>query len=256
MEFHELRVSCMLTKKVLDGASDALEGAKYPNLAEVSGLDRRPMRVICGMSGRTSYQEPGSELKRVLFDTADAWLKEAVQCLQVIFKEKGYDVPPLRLHFGWTSRGVRTNRIGECWPKCSVNDGITTIFITNQLQNSVAVLDVLMHEMVHAVDDCKHRHGKEFAKIAKEVGLSGPPWRSAGADEALMTKLDGIANTLGHLPYSPIRPPVPVFREMQSGRAVCPLCGYSCRTLSKWSNIGPPWCPKHGVPLEEEWRLG
>lgn len=217
--------------------------------------DTRRTPLICGMASLN--RGPTSEVisTKVCFETADAWLKQAVLSLTPLFDAEGYEVPPIRAHLGWTSAGLRTTRIGECWPKASSEDGFTSIFITTQMKSPVAVLDVLMHEMVHAVDDCTHKHGKEFAAIGKKVGLVGPPWRSAGAGEPLLRVLSEIANRLGHLPYSPLRPPMPVSREMRSGRAICPQCGYSCRTLSEWSSIGPPLCPKHREPLTEDWRL-
>ena len=50
---------------------------------------------------------------------------------------------------------------------------INYIFISPSLDDPVEVLDTLVHELAHAVDDCEHKHGKEFAEIAKLVGLEG-----------------------------------------------------------------------------------
>ena len=54
------------------------------------------------------------------------------------------------------------------------------IFISPALGDPVDVLDTLVHELVHAVDNCEHKHGKEIKKIALSIGLEGP-MRSAGA---------------------------------------------------------------------------
>ena len=54
------------------------------------------------------------------------------------------------------------------------------IFVSPALLDPVLVLDTLAHELVHAVDDCEHKHGKEFKKIALSLGMIGP-MRSAGA---------------------------------------------------------------------------
>lgn len=218
-------------------------------------LVRKPAGMLCGMATPNRDPLPKARPLRVVHETADGWLKAAVLALTPLFEAEGYEVPPIRVHLGWTSAGLRTTRIGECWPRSSAEDGVNSIFITTQLKTPVSVLDVLMHEMVHAVDDCTHKHGKVFAVIGRRVGLVGPPWRSAGAGEPLLEMLSDIAEPLGYLPYSPLRPPVPVSRELRSGRAICPLCGYSCRTLSEWSSVGPPLCPKHKAPLLEDWRL-
>ncbi len=36
------------------------------------------------------------------------------------------------------------------------------------------MLDTLVHALVHGVDDCQYKHGKEFKKIALNMGLKGP----------------------------------------------------------------------------------
>ena len=58
-----------------------------------------------------------------------------------------------------------------------------------------------MHELAHAVDDCEHKHGKEFAEIAKLVGLEGD-MKSASAGYDLKVRLKGIAAKLGPYPQS------------------------------------------------------
>lgn len=219
------------------------------------GIGHRHRRVVCGMASPQGGWPSNDEALPVRFETADAWLNAAVDRLVPIFHDADLEVPPLRIHLGWTSRGLRTRRIGECWPRGASQDGVATIFITTQMESPASILDVLMHEMVHAVDDCAHQHGKEFVKIAKQVGLVGPPWRSSGAGELLRHELSRIARHLGHLPYSPLKTPAPATREMRSGRVMCPQCGFACRTLSEWSASGTPWCPEHHTPLIPDWKL-
>jgi hypothetical protein len=69
------------------------------------------------------------------------------------------------------------------------------------LSEGLEVLDTLVHELVHAVDDCKHKHGKEFKKIATSLGMVGP-MRSAGAGPALKEKLKDLATKLGAYPHA------------------------------------------------------
>jgi len=63
--------------------------------------------------------------------------------------------------------------IGQCWSTQSSSAGVNEIFISPKLADPVEVLDTLTHELVHAVDNCKHKHGKEFKAIAKKIGLEG-----------------------------------------------------------------------------------
>ena len=218
-----------------------------------AGISRRSL--VCGMhSGVQSCTEDQPNLLK-RYETADAWLQAAVSELNSVFDDQGFRIPEVRVHLGWTSAGRRGSRVGECWPRSSVNDGLNAIFITTQMKSPVEILDVLVHELVHAVDDCTHKHGKQFAYIAKKVGLAGPPWRSAGAGPQLLDQLRQISRELGYLPYSPISHPASHGREMKSGRVICPKCGYTCRTLSEWNPQGPPLCPQHRERLIQDWRL-
>ena len=70
------------------------------------------------------------------------------------------------------------------------------IFISPALGDPVDVLDTLVHELVHAVDNCEHKHGKEIKKIALSIGLEGP-MRSASAGKALKAVLTELAQQIG-----------------------------------------------------------
>ena len=86
-----------------------------------------------------------------------------------IFAEKGYTVPEIRISCGFPSTGARSSHIGECWASESSENGINEIFIHPNQDDPVTVLDIITHELVHAVDNCKHKHGKEFREIALKV---------------------------------------------------------------------------------------
>jgi hypothetical protein len=70
------------------------------------------------------------------------------------------------------------------------------------------VLDTLTHELVHAVDNCEHRHGKEFKAIAKDIGLEGK-MREASAGKALKVRLTEIAMKIGNYPHAKLAVPSP-----------------------------------------------
>ncbi|MDP2403742.1 MAG: hypothetical protein Q8M27_07925 [Methylotenera sp.] len=42
------------------------------------------------------------------------------------------------------------------------NSEINEIFISPKLDDSVEVMDTLVHELVHAADNCEHKHGAEM----------------------------------------------------------------------------------------------
>jgi hypothetical protein len=193
---------------------------------------------------------PGASLR-------EAWLQQGVDALQPIFRSAGHLLPAVRVSCGFASTGLRSNHIGQCWSRSTAPDGINQIFISPMLADPVQVLDTLVHELVHAVDDCAHHHGPVFKKIALSVGLKGP-MRSASATPGLLEKLDQIAKRLGPYPHAelllPRRPRSPTARP----RARCPQCDYTVPMLRKFLVLGPPLCPVHRIDMAPlgTWDLG
>lgn len=191
-----------------------------------------------------------SRMTRPGHPTREAWLLAGVEHLTLIFLRQGHVVPPVRVSIGWAASGQRSHTIGECWPRSRAADQINQIFIVPSLGDPVEVLDVLTHELVHAVDDCKHSHGREFRKIALSVGLQGPMMRQARAGDALKAQLQEIAVELGPFPHGALTRRAPRVRDLDPPRAKCPKCDYRLRIPKKFLALGPPLCPAHQTPME------
>jgi len=181
----------------------------------------------------------------------EAWLSHAIKALTPIFEEKGYTVPDCYPSCGFASSGIRSGHIGQCWSRKSCSSGINQIFICPTLEDPVAVLDTLVHEMVHAVDNCEHGHGKEFKKIATTIGLVGP-MRSASAGPELRLRLKDLADRLGPYPHSAIQKPRKRVRLYERPKAVCSECGFTVPMLKAFLHIGPPICPRDKIEMEPE----
>ena len=182
--------------------------------------------------------------------TREHWLQNAVDMVEPIFKNKGYKIPKIQVSCGFPSTGNKTKHIGQCWGRSSTSDGVNQLFISPILDEPVQVLDTLIHELVHAIDDCIHHHGPEFKKIATDVGLQGP-MREASAGPWLKEHLIGIAKQLGKYPHSKIN--LAHSSSKKTGprpRAKCKKCGYEVTPLKKWLHMGPPLCPKHTTEME------
>ena len=181
---------------------------------------------------------------------------QAVEHLVPLFERAGYSVPIVKVSIGFPSTGSKGRHLGQCWSTKSAVDGVNQIFIAPHLPSPLDVLDTLVHELVHAVDDCESGHGEKFKKIAIDVGLKGP-MRSAGAGEWLKQDLLRIAEKLGTFPHGRLSLPV---RTMQQAPkrpgAKCPKCGYGVVMLKKYLNLGPPICPKdmEGMEKTGEWE--
>ena len=182
--------------------------------------------------------------------TRELWLQNAVDLVSPIFKNKGYTIPKVQVSCGFPSTGNKSKHVGQCWGKSSTNDGTNQLFISPVLDEPVQVLDTLVHELVHAIDDCMHHHGPEFKKIATDVGLQGL-MREASAGPWLLEQLTAISRQLGKYPHSKIN--LAHSSSKKTGprpRAKCKKCGYEVTPLKKWLHMGPPLCPKHTTEME------
>lgn len=177
--------------------------------------------------------------------TREEWLEEALPIIGSLFEDEGYALPPVKVSCSFPGGGSPLKRIGECWPRALSGGSINEIFITPYMDDPVKVLDVLVHECVHAVDDCQSGHGKAFKRIATDIGMEGP-MRSASAGPELRKTLEAMAEVLGPYPHVKLKPPPrrtrtkkPPKREfecvsccdyfwLKAGAAdpiCCPMCG-------------------------------
>lgn len=193
--------------------------------------------------------------------TRESWLKAATIKLRSHIKaETGLVVPPVSVSIGWPGgRGDKSGVIGQCWNAKVAADGKAAIFISPKLSDPVRILDVLAHEMVHALHpDAGHRG--EFPKTAAAIGLVAP-WTATNASDDFAKTLKGIARKLGPLGHGEIKTGVTLTRtDPKTGKTVtltptgspkqgtrmlkiaCPADGTILRGSAKALAIGLPTC--------------
>jgi hypothetical protein len=117
-----------------------------------------------------------NEDRPLIHKYAEVWLHEAVELMRPRFAAAGYVIPPVHLSVGFSSAGYRINTKRVIWGMCYTRrmdkDGINQIFIAPLLDDPITVLETLAHELVHAIDDCKHSHGPVFQQISKDLKLT------------------------------------------------------------------------------------
>jgi hypothetical protein len=117
-----------------------------------------------------------NEDRPVIHKYAEVWLHEAMELMRPKFAEAGYEIPPVHLSVGFSSAGYRVNTkrliLGMCYSRRMDKEGLNQIFISPVLDDPLKVLVTLAHELVHAIDDCKHSHGPVFQKISKDLKLT------------------------------------------------------------------------------------
>lgn len=185
------------------------------------------------------------------YKTREEWLLAAVEEIRPIFSLKGHQIPlDCQVSCGFASTGTRSHHIGQCWSRSSSTHERNQIFISPALYEPAEVLDTLVHELVHAVDNCEHKHGKEFKKMALSLGMVGP-MRSAGAGPELKAKLEVVANALGPYPHGKLKVIHHKAISRLRPRAKCPTCGFQVPMLKRFLAYGAPICPKDKVEMEQ-----
>jgi SprT-like family len=209
--------------------------------------------------------------------TREAWLHAAIEAFRPRFAEAGMPLPAkvhVSVGFSYGAKAESKTVLGECWARRASADGVNQIFISPLASDPAAMLATLLHELIHAADDCAHGHKGPFAAAAARLGLEGKMTATV-AGLALAAELIVLAAELGEFPHAALNPaaaarPVPgppgspapaPLPPVKSGpgkqgtrmikltAAAC--CGYTVRTTRKWLDEGLPQCP-HGAAMTEE----
>ncbi|KXV33151.1 hypothetical protein AD940_14375 [Gluconobacter thailandicus] len=192
------------------------------------------------------------------------------------FTEMGFPLPPFRVSVGFTSGGMKSAAIGECWNKSVSEDGKFEIFIGPGNADSMKVAAILAHELIHAAAGLTCGHKGDFAKIAIQLGFDKPLTHIGNVPANLASWIAPFIEKVGEMPHARLRysvaidPAFPTPKRKPGGmdlpsddeepasnrpkkqdarliKATCPMCGYTVRVTRKWLEIGPPHCPEHGA---------
>jgi hypothetical protein len=133
--------------------------------------------------------------------TREAWLELATAMIRLRWEGMGVTVPAdVKLSCSFPGGGSPSMRIGECWPRGRSAANVNEVFINPTLDIAYTVIDVLGHELLHTVDDCKSGHKGAFNANSKLVGYSGGRQSSAETDEA-KAMLNEILSNIGAYPH-------------------------------------------------------
>lgn len=168
-----------------------------------------------------------------------AWLEQAYQLLRREFLPEAPE--RVTIAFGFPSTGGRISknrRLGEyvdrfmqSLPDCPVNRGLISLH-PRIFDNPSRVLDVLLHEMIHAATPGEGHRGR-FRILAKRVGLAGRMTATVAGPELKQRLEKLLADELPSMPpgHGDLAPE----RKKQRTRMrkyVCPECGQIIRAAT------------------------
>ncbi len=131
------------------------------------------------------------------------WLTKAMEILKWDFEQIGeaysgaidirVDFPDRGIHLAWLGMYCRDT------VDHATGDGVFRRIFINPTVDGLTALDVLVHELVHAVTEEEGGHGGMFRRVAKAIGMDDGGMTS-GAEEDLLRRLREIQQTLGSYP--------------------------------------------------------
>lgn len=189
--------------------------------------------------------------------TREQWLNEAnAMILDEIFAPvwKARASLKIRISVGFPAgKRPESNVIGVCHPTSHSTDGTNEIFITPNIDDSMLVLETLIHEDCHAIDDCQSGHRGDFATLARAVGLEGPLTATHGSAE-LRAKLQEYIGLLGPIPHAKLNVSKRKRDKNRNIKVWC-RCGFKFNTsrtqvnhvLTERGMIACPACSGHMI---------
>lgn len=183
----------------------------------------------------------------------EQWLTEICLALEPLFAAKGYGLKskPYRITCGWPCRfatSITQRRVGECHSIESSAGGVSEIFISPAIADSLEVAGVVCHELIHVAVGNKAGHKGPFKAAMKYIGLGGKPTCAMpGAD--LNDTIRKILKSVGNYPHSPLKG-IPKLAAKSSSvvKLECPDCGCIVRMSKKWlTDAAEPVCACGGL---------
>lgn len=168
--------------------------------------------------------------------TREEWLNAFIDAARPHFEAANAPLPTnVRVAVGFTSKGSRGSRIGECWSNEASSDGHFEIFIKPTLTETARVCDVLTHELIHAAVGLKAGHGMAFKRVATSLGLGGKMTATTATSVWYGWALP-LIDQLGPMPYGSLSGTDSSARKKQRTallKVECPACGWIARVTKK-----------------------
>jgi len=140
-----------------------------------------------------------------------------------------------------TSRQIRVSlapmaskTLGMCYPSSRSTDGANEITITMHNHDSERILATLVHEAIHAYDDCASKHRGAFRTAALAVGLEGK-MTATNAGPELASTLAEYVTLLGPIPHSALSHQAKD-KGRNNNKIKCDDCGFQANLSAKWAD--------------------
>ena len=166
----------------------------------------------------------------------EGWLIETAQFILddiLLPVSPDHAAPRVRLSIG-NPTGRNSKALACCYKREASADAHNEIFVTPSMDDSLEILSALVHELIHAIDNCESGHRGFFAITARRVGLEGKLTQTHASTD-LKAILQGYIDLLGDIPHAKLD----MSKARKKGgtrmlKCQCEECGFTYRTSSKW----------------------
>lgn len=165
----------------------------------------------------------------------EEWLNTAGTMLQAMVLDKHIDESMRNAPFYVSVGNCSSSKaVGECWPRIRSEDNKNHVFITPRLNNSIEILSILLHELIHVADDCKSKHRGFFRTTALAVGFTGKMTATEVINGShLFNQLSTIYSALGDIPHAKLDTSKIKKEGTRQIKAHCLSCDFIFRTSRK-----------------------
>lgn len=161
----------------------------------------------------------------------------------------GVDLPAdCKVSVGFPGGGSARKRIGECWPRVRSSLKVNEIFLNPSMTDVRVLVATLVHEAIHAADDCQSGHKGFFRKTALAVGLEGK-MTSTHAGAQLADWIESVLDAMPAFEYGSLNLDGRKKQGIRMVKHQCPEaeCQAIWRAAAKWTMVCCPCC---GTALE------
>src|SRR5207244_2105147 len=119
------------------------------------------------------------------------------------------------------------------WSPETADDRVAHIYVSPVAGSSLQAAATVVHELIHAALNNQGRHGNEFKRIAKRIGLVAQgedgQMTATEAGPELRTELEALIAKLGDFPHSRVVVQPTPAKVPQVLKCACIECGWSAR---------------------------
>jgi len=174
----------------------------------------------------------------------ETWLNLGAKEIKKLFKKQGYDLvlTDVRITCSFPTSGAQNGKqggktIGQC---LFGYNSKSEILVSPALEDSVEVLQVLTHELIHSHCGADEGHGRKFGKIARALDLQGKLTATI-AGKIFTQEAKKIIKKIGKYPHEKFetsagkkQKPRLIKATCDSGFGGCDSTWYASR--KQWSN--------------------